>query len=220
MADQADDLGAVLWTCKPRPVRSFLASIDAVPNDAFAPSVLNFWHRWFGPYLRTFLLAGIPLVALIIPWSNVLHLGKPETATVVGLTLFMIGWAAAWLWVFPRHDYLVIHECGFRWRISLSRWELFPGKGAVLFKALRSFRYREHWGYPESLRAASAGTAEQRFEKLVSLLDLDANDLEITDATGSVRIIERIFIRFERQDLERFLAHVDQHWPALVAIVD
>ncbi|MFO1513449.1 MAG: hypothetical protein U1F83_11130 [Verrucomicrobiota bacterium] len=181
-------------------------------------NAVNHLNECSWPYTKTFLLAGIPtVVVLMLLTANGISFSADQRKLLVGciVTLAMVG-SVAWMWILPRKDFLIVHQRGIRWQIWLSKWNTLPSKGTICLEDLKEFSYSSSWGEPQGLQISPSATAPEKVTALVMFLALDTNALEIVDGNGNRRIIENFFIRFERADLERLLNYVSERAPQLV----
>lgn len=214
-------LGVAVLVCKPKPVHAFLVAISRGPHDV--PAVLaaiNSVSAWLYPFLKTFLLGGIPSMLTV---ALLLQLGisnEHRKVVVVCVFALMLLASVMWMWVLPRRDFLVLHEHGFRWRIWLSAWRTLPNQGTIKFSELGEFAYCDDWAKPYSIRVAPSEPAAKRLTKLIAYLELDSHSLKLADATGKPRVVENLFARFDQTDLNRFIDQVLQHCPDVVRKIE
>jgi hypothetical protein len=206
------ELGKELFRCRPKLLRDFFALRyqGALPSYKW----LNFLKPALvitSPILETLILTGLPTILLIFLLQVILGL-KPPTEPVwvrpVCFAALVIPFPVMiwWYWIAPCNDDVIVYERGFRWRISLSRWEWFRSQGSVIISDLKAFSYRSDCFEPESVDWGK--THNDRLARLRLEVNLSHYDIAFHLKNESNIVVEKFFARFDQADVPRLLDHL------------
>jgi hypothetical protein len=161
--------------------------------------------------MQNIVLAGSPTIILIFLLQFILGLEPPHEPSwvrplcfaVLALSVPLSVWCC---WLVPGSDSVTVYEWGYRWRVSLSRWEWFPSSGALAFANLESFSYRSDRFTPEP--SEPGNTTAEKFARILLDLNLLRHGIAFHLKNGKDVIVEEFFSRFDQRDLEHFLQHL------------
>jgi hypothetical protein len=205
-------LGPELLRCRPKPLWKFFS----LHYQGMLPPFK--WCRFLNPIITvtspiadSFIAACLPLVLSGFLFQVVLGLKPPDEPSwtrpfyiaCLAISAPLILW---WYWASPRNDGVTVCERGFRWRISLSRWNWFRSEGTIAFDQLESFSYRSDCF--DEAPIDSGKTTAQMLERLWLELHLGRHDIAFHLKNGDEKVVEHFFARLEPNDLERLLAHL------------
>jgi hypothetical protein len=171
--------------------------------------------RDYGVFLLApILTAGLLAVPTVACLQKALHVNfdwqhNPHAALVF-LGLLVIGFALGvwWFWLSPFKDYLIVHEHGFAWRVSRSKWTTFPIGGTALFDTLAGIRYRPDWSQKNAEVSQANSTTAAKLARLLLDISLSKLDLILQTKDGRELLLENLLARFCERDTKRFLDHV------------
>lgn len=163
------------------------------------------------PVAESMILAGLPSICLIFVLQVILDLKPPHEPSwvrplvfaVLAVSLLLSIW---WCWIAPRKDYLTIHERGFCWQVSLTRWDWFRSRGCVDLNDLVSLSYRSDCLTKEPLEPGQ--TTSEKLGRIKLELNLSRHDAVVHLNNNRDIVIEKLFARFDPNDLQRFIDHL------------
>jgi len=174
---------------------------------------LHFIESFIGlasPIVETFILAGLPPVALIFVVSVILGVKVDlfwGRVTLAGTLALSVPFACWCFWISPRRDILTISDCEMRWRVSLAHWGWFRCHGKVESHDLRGFLYRSDW--PEPTVVEPGPTTHEKLARLWLEVNVSRHDLVLYPKNDAEAVVIRnVFARFDQTDLQRFIEHL------------
>jgi hypothetical protein len=204
--------GRELFRCRPRPLWQFFALRYQGALPTFK------WLRFLNPVItvvspiaESFTIACLPGILMILLLQFGLGLKPPNEPSWVrpfyvaflAVSVPLILW---WHWATPRNDGVAVCERGFRWRISLSRWDWLRSQGSIPINKLESFSYRSDCFEAEPVDTGK--TTADKLERILLELALGRHAIAFNLKTGDQIVVEHFFARFAPDDLQRFLAHL------------
>jgi hypothetical protein len=205
-------LGQELFGCRPRSLHGYssLRFQGALPMFAS----LKWLDRVIGitsPIADSLILAGLPAICLIFVLQVILDLKPPHEPpwvrplvfAVLTVSILVSVW---WCWIAPRKDHLTVYERGFSWQVSLTRWDWFRSRGCVDLSDLSSFSYRSDCLTTEPLEPGQ--TTSEKLARILLELNLSRHDARIHLHNMQDIVIEKLFARFDADDLQRFIDHL------------
>jgi len=191
-------LGPVLFRCRLRPQKDVLTDAGFIAPPA--------QYVWVGMAIV------LGAFMLLVPLFAILHDGlemDDDTiwrvfCVVYPLNLLLLGWVS---YGWPRGDYLVMYEHGFRYRITYKRL-------TVAFDELIQFRVG--WDVPAWLKVTST-LGELKYPGLGELTQKCSEySATVVLNNGKKHVLKGFLIRFDSEDTAHFLQHLVEKFPHLV----
>jgi hypothetical protein len=206
--DSCSALGPVLFSCRPKPIGRYLVRLHS-RHGGPPGKVRTVVHAFesLSAFLAPlfFLIPAILLLGLLQKL-----LGAAAIAGIVTLYIVMpfVALGIWWYWIASRRDYLVAHQDGFRWRIWLSRMNLFPSSGSVLTADLLQLVHRADWNSIEKKIYQGNMTTAEKLTAILTEISLSSRAAAVRCVNGKEHEIENFMIRFEEEDMNRFLSYL------------
>jgi hypothetical protein len=205
------DFGPELFRCRLRSLGAFFRLRYQGTLPSWGSKVVTSLNAITSPVLNTVILSCLPAIILIftLQFGFGITSSKQEVWVLpVFLAVLVISSAAAiwWLWLVPLRDYVIVSENGFRWQLSLSRWECFPSQGSLSTAELKAFSYRSDCFEAEPLDFGKS--AQEKLERICLEANLGRHDMACHLKNDKNIVLKKFFARFEPDDLRRFLDHL------------
>jgi hypothetical protein len=206
------ELGQELFRCRPTSLQVYSSLRFQGAFPAYAS--LKWMDRVtavVSPVTENLLLAGLPTILSILILQVILGLKPPHEPVWVRPFCFAILAASVplsvwWCWIAPRKDRLVVYERGFRWQVSLNHYTWCRSRGSVAFSDLETFSYRSDCFATEPLDTGKA--TGEKLGRILLELKLARLDAGFHLQSNQDIVVEKLFARFDQDDLQRFLNHL------------
>lgn len=190
-----DSLGAELFRCRPLPP---IRNVGGDGPGAIVVSLLYFLFLFpllalFGGGMVWFLAKGL--------WE-----GQPREVVLALFASLVIGAYLLMTWLVylqPRGDYLVVHERGFRIRMSFK-------SRIIMFSALREITFGLHSAF---LEAAISALAIVKSRKARAIRAMAEAMMTVHYLNGRKTSFKLFLYRFEPEDTSRFIEYIQQRQP-------
>lgn len=201
-----DDLGAIIFSCRPRSVKDYMVDVER-----------HILLYYINPFINAVFVVALLVFFLLCKCFGKTGPLKDEPVWFVFMFIFIgmgLAWGAWWYYISPKNDFLFIHEKGFRWKLKLCIWNYFPSSGTVLYEELEHIGIRPD--FTEKDLDKKNSSASDNMATFILELFFPKGDMRLTLKNGKQRTVENIMKRFVSEDLRRFIEYIQNYHPKLL----